>query len=86
MPGPVEDWQPSEADLRELTPRGRDWLHATLAVYRLNGLEGLRVMEACRVLSRVEVLESEPGMTTAAALARERRLFVSMWDALRLEK
>jgi hypothetical protein len=52
----------------------------------LNPLEGHRVLEACRVLSRVEVLEAEPGMAAAAALVRERRLFLSMWDSLRLEK
>ena len=80
---PAVDWQPSEAEWAELSPRARDWLTATLGLYVVNGLEGRQVLECCRVLSRCEVLEAEPGMAAAAALARERRLFWNMWTSLR---
>ena len=85
MPRPAAavDWQPSEAEWAELSPRGQDWLTATLSLYVLNALEGRQVLESCRVLSRCEVLEAEPGMAVAAALARERRLFWNMWTSLR---
>ena len=59
-------------------------LQAVLRLYRLDGIEGLRLMEALRVLTRIEVLEATDGMKAAGALARERRLFQGMWAALNL--
>ena len=86
LPSAATDWQPSPADWAALSPRARDWLEATLSVYVLNAVEGRQTLEACRVLTRVEALEAEPGMAAAGAVARERRLFLSMWEALRLER
>jgi hypothetical protein len=81
---PVADWQPSPAERAELSPRAVVWLDVTLRQYVLSQLEGLRVMEALRVLTRIERFEGD-AMGSAAALVRERRLFLSLWDALRLE-
>jgi hypothetical protein len=74
MPAPLAatDWRPTPADVEALSPRAQGWLQAALTLYVLNPLEGHRVLEACRVLSRVEVLEAEPGM--AAVLWRFMRL------------
>ena len=86
MPAPASacDWRPSEAEIQALSPLAQTWLHATLTLYQLDALEGQRLLEALRVLSRVEVLESTSGMTAAGALTRERKLFASMWAALNL--
>jgi hypothetical protein len=88
MPAPAAatDWRPDPSDVGALSPRAQDWLHTILGLYVLNALEGRQVLEALRVLSRCELLEAEPGMGTAAALVRERKLFQSMWVNLRLEK
>ena len=84
MPAPTaaHDWRPSAGELGALSPLAQTWLHATLTLYQLDGLEGQRLLEALRVLSRIEVLEGTTGMTAAGALVRERRLFQSMWSAL----
>ena len=86
VPTAATDWRPPPSEVAALSPRAQDWLQAILSLYVLNALEGRQVLEALRVLSRCEVLEAEPGMASAGALVRERKLFLSMWDQLRLEK
>jgi hypothetical protein len=78
----ARDWRPSQGEVAALSPLARTWLQATLGLYRLDALEGLRLLEALRVLSRCEVLEATTGMQAAGALVRERKLFQSMWAAL----
>jgi hypothetical protein len=80
----ARDWRPTDAEIKPLSPLAQTCLHATLHLYQLDALEGQRLLEALRVLSRIEVLEATVGMTAAGALARERRLFQSMWAALDL--
>ena len=88
MPAAVAagDWQPGDLEVAALSPRAQIWLQAVLQLYRLNAVEGQALLETLRVLSRVEALELEDGMGATAALARERRLFLSMWQSLGLEK
>ena len=75
MPAPLSacDWRPTEAEVGALSPLAQTWLHATLSLFQLDALEGQRLLEALRVLSRVEALEATTGVTTAAALVRERK-------------
>lgn len=82
----ARDWRPSEAEVRSLSPLAQTWLHATLGLYQLDAVEGLRLLECLRVLSRIEVLEATTGMTAAGALVRERRLFQTMWAALNFDR
>ena len=82
----ASDWRPTDIETAALSPRAQIWLQAVLQIYQLSGVEGQALLECLRVLSRVEALESEDGMSAAAALVRERKLFLSMWTALRLEK
>ena len=76
------DWRPTESEIEPLSPLARKWLAAALSLYHLDPLEGERLLECLRVLSRIEVLESTSGMVAAGALVRERRLFQGMWAAL----
>jgi hypothetical protein len=78
------DWRPSQAQIAVLGPRARMWLDAALGLYRFDALEGERLLEALRVMTRIEVLEATDGMDSAAALVRERKLFLSMWAALEI--
>ena len=80
-PGALHDWAPRPEDVAALGPWARDWLEATCALYQLTALDGQRLLECCRVLHRVEVLDRTAGMATAAALIQERRLFLAMWSA-----
>ena len=47
------DWRPSEAEVQALSPLAQTWLSAALTLYQLDALEGQRLLEALRVLSRV---------------------------------
>lgn len=80
------EWKPSPEDVAQLGERARIWLEAVRRTFILNELEGLRLLECMRVLTQIEALESVPGAAGVAALARERRLFLSQWAALNLEK
>lgn len=84
MPPPLSarDWRPADAEVKALSPLAQTWLQATLSLFQLDALEGQRLLEALRVLSRIEVLEATSGMTAAGALVRERKLFQGMWSAL----
>lgn len=86
MPRTATEWRPSEAEVTALSPLAQTWLTATLNLYVLNAVEGQQVLECLRVLSRIDVLEQTEGMVAAGALVRERKLFLSMWTALRLEQ
>ena len=72
--------------MRDLGPRARDWLAAALTEYQFAAVEGRRLLESMRSLSRIEALEAaiaEAGMVTQAgephpllaALVREQRVF-----------
>lgn len=95
MPAPVTDWRPTNAERSELGDRARDWLDAVLNLFAIDDLEGRRLLEALRTLTRIEQLEAAvkaAGVADAtgtphpalAALAREGRLFQSQWAALQL--
>ena len=88
MPAPLSarDWRPSVAEVQALSPLAQTWLHATLTLYQLDLVEGQRLLECLRVLSRIEVLDATTGMTAAGALVRERRLFQTMWSALNFDR
>ena len=90
-------WQPTEAERAELGPVAMKWLSAALAGYQFDPLEGQRVMQALRSLTRAEALErtiAEQGLCLAdgsphpalAALVRETRVFLSLWAYLRFER
>jgi hypothetical protein len=90
----AEDWRPDEADLVALGTRTRRWLSVTLAQYQLDALEGEALLHAMRSLNRIEGLEAaigRHGLVTAtgnphpllAALAREQRVFCSLWATAR---
>ena len=70
-PAAVTDWRPSAAERVGLSPRAVTWLDATLGFYVLSALEGQQVLEAMRVLSRCEMLETSRGW------ARRRRWYAS---------
>ena len=80
------DWRPDDTELAALSPRSLSWLEATLRLYRLNALEGQRLLECLRVLTRIEVLEATEGMAAAGQVVQHRKLLVSMWAALGLEQ
>jgi hypothetical protein len=77
------DWRPSVTDVEPLGERARSWLAAAVAIYQFDDLQGLQLLQALRVLTRIEALE--PG-GPSAALARECKLFASLWSGLQLEK
>ena len=81
--GDRPDWHPSPADAALLGPRARLWLAAVVALYQFNDLEGLRLLEALRALTRVELLEAGG---PSAALTRESKLFALLWSGLQLER
>ena len=58
---PAVDWQPSEAEWAELSPRARDWLTATLGLYVVNALEGRQVLEAAGCSRGVRCWRPSPG-------------------------
>lgn len=90
------DWHPKASDVKALSARGRDWLAAAIAEFAFSAVEGQRLLEALRTLSRVELLEAAvavEGITTEGAphpllgaLAREKKVFLAEWAALRLER
>jgi hypothetical protein len=97
VPMPAAGWQPSSEDVEQLGAVAQDWLAATLRLYQLDELEGRKLMQALTVLTRIEAMETEVtsgGLLTAdggahpllSKLNQERRLFASLWDALRLGK
>jgi len=98
VPLPVQapDWQPEESDVDVLAPQARRWLANVLAFYQLSPIEGEVLLLALRSMTRLEQMEAAvatEGVTTdggphplLAALAREARVFLTLWQALRLEK
>ena len=82
-PAAAPDWRPTPTDVARLGPRARLWLDAAVALYQFNDLEGLRLLEALRALSRVEELEAKGA---SAALTRESKLFALLWSGLQLER
>ncbi len=92
---PAADWRPTRAERKALSPRARARLDATLAEFKLDALEGGRLLDALRSLSRLEQLEtayagasveSDTGRRRLAAIARETKLFLSLWAAIGLPK
>ena len=79
----LPEWHPSPADAARLGPRAQLWLGAVIALYQLNELEGLKLLEALRALTRVEHLEAGG---PSAALVRESKLFALLWSGLQLER
>lgn len=95
MPQPTDDWQPTPAERRGLSRRAQARLDLTLAEFQLDPLDGARLLDALRSLSRCERLETalaRTGVTTERsdrllrALAREQRIFLSLWAALQLPR
>ena len=82
-PATLPDWYPSPADAARLGPRAQLWLAAVVALYQFNELEGLKLLEALRALTRVEQLEANG---PSAALTRESKLFALLWSGLQLER
>ena len=60
MPAPssARDWRPTDTEAQPLAPLAQTWLLATLHLYALDLLEGQRLLEALRVLSRIEGIRS----------------------------
>lgn len=94
---PAPDWRPTAADLAELGPRARRWLDHVVTAYQLDPVEGESVLLAMRCLTRIEALEAavaSSGVLRAGgephvllpALSREQRVFLSLWQSLRLGK
>ena len=83
MPKPAADWRPSASDVQALSVRGRAWLDAALEAYVFSAVDGLRLLEVCRTVSRVEALE---GAGASPELTRESRLLLLQWSALALER
>lgn len=92
---PAPDWRPSPADLEALSPRARARLALALEDFTFDALDGERLLDACRSLSRVELLEAAltaEGVTAREsdrllrALARESRVFLSLWANLNLPR
>lgn len=97
VPMPMHSgWHPAPSEVKRLGARARDWLAAILRLYQLDELEGRRLLEALRSLTRIEAMERSVerlGVMVKgdphpllAALAREQRVFLTHWTALRLEK
>ena len=96
-PAPAGDWRPSEADRAGLGPRACQLLDAALAEYQFGSIEGCQLLTALRSYSRLELLEDaieqlgvvgpdgEPN-ALLGALARESRVFLSLWAALQLDR
>ena len=82
-PATLPDWRPTSANRAELSARALAWLDAVLASHAFTELDGLRLLESLRVLSAVERLEVTG---SPVAVRQERKLFVTMWSALNLEK
>ena len=76
MPKPAPDWRPSASDVAALSVRGRAWLDAALEAYVFSAVDGLRLLEVCRTVSRVEALEvagASPELTRESWLLRNGR-------------
>ena len=54
-----------------------------MAIYEFDELDGLKLLEALRALTRVEQLEANG---PSAALTRESKLFAALWSGLQLER
>jgi hypothetical protein len=95
-PLPTEAWGPTDEELAALGVQSRLLLAATLSLYRLNDHEGRQALLALRSLTAVEQMECEvarDGLQVdgaahplLTAIARERRLYLSAWAALRLDR
>ena len=94
MPTPTADWRPAKSDVTGLGQRALDWLDATVTIYRFDAVEGAHLLLALRRLGRLDQLEqtvSTAGVATdgvphalLVAVAREARVFASLWAGLRL--
>ncbi len=96
-PAPAGDWRPTEQDRAGLGPRACALLDAVIGKWQFDMVEGAQLMLAMRSLSRLEAMEDalahvgvvdptgEPS-PLLGALAREGRLFLSLWAALQLDR
>jgi hypothetical protein len=94
MPTASADWRPAKSNLNGLGQRALDWLEATLGIYKLDHVEGGLLLLALRSLDRLDRLEqavSKAGVTAdgephplLVAVAREAKVFSSLWAGLRL--
>ena len=89
----ADDWAPTAGERLELSPRAQARLREVLETFRLDTLEGARLLDALRSLTRIERLEvavsssgvaSRRGKALLGHLQREQRLFVTLWNAIGL--